>query len=301
MYTIKQAAARTGIPVPVLRAWERRYGVVEPGRTPSGYRVYDEAAIARLRAMRHLVDQGWSRGAAAAELAGMTDEAVRTLADAAAPAPLPSASASGGSDLIGGFVDAAARMDTVRLDAILDEIFAQGSFEYVADRYLLPALVELGAAWQAGRLDVAAEHAASHAVLRRLGSAFEAAGHRRGRGATVIVGLPPGSRHELGAMAFSIAARRAGLSVIYEGADLPAEEWLEAATSTNARAAVIGVVTQGDREPAEQVAQLLHDERPELLVAFGGRAAPQDPAAPRTISLPNNLLAAVDGLRAALR
>ena len=44
MYTIKEAAARTGLTIPVLRAWERRYRVVAPTRTPGGYRVYDEAA-----------------------------------------------------------------------------------------------------------------------------------------------------------------------------------------------------------------------------------------------------------------
>ena len=56
MYTIKQAAARAGLTVPVLRAWERRYGIVSPARTPSGYRLYDDAAIARVSAMRRLVD-----------------------------------------------------------------------------------------------------------------------------------------------------------------------------------------------------------------------------------------------------
>ena len=55
MYTIKQAAARTGLSVPVIRVWERRYGVVRPERTPAGYRIYDETSISRLAAMRHLV------------------------------------------------------------------------------------------------------------------------------------------------------------------------------------------------------------------------------------------------------
>ena len=64
MYTIKEAAARTGLSVPVLRAWERRYGVVSPTRTPGGYRLYDEAALARLRSMRRLIDDGWSASAA---------------------------------------------------------------------------------------------------------------------------------------------------------------------------------------------------------------------------------------------
>ena len=40
---------RSGVSVPLLRAWERRYGIVAPARTASGYRLYDEAALARLR------------------------------------------------------------------------------------------------------------------------------------------------------------------------------------------------------------------------------------------------------------
>ncbi|HET8570333.1 MAG TPA: MerR family transcriptional regulator [Candidatus Limnocylindria bacterium] len=51
MYTIREAAHRAGVTPDVLRAWERRYGVVSPQRTASGYRLYDDAAIARLRAM----------------------------------------------------------------------------------------------------------------------------------------------------------------------------------------------------------------------------------------------------------
>src|SRR6187549_2942998 len=73
MYTIKEAAARTGLTVPVLRAWERRYGVIAPTRTPGGYRVYDEAALRRLRSMRRLIDDGWSASAAAAAIIAGTE------------------------------------------------------------------------------------------------------------------------------------------------------------------------------------------------------------------------------------
>src|SRR4029079_18715057 len=76
MYTIKEAAARTGLTVPVLRAWERRYDVVTPTRTAGGYRVYDEAAIGRLWSMRRLIDDGWSPSAAAAAIIAGTDPAV---------------------------------------------------------------------------------------------------------------------------------------------------------------------------------------------------------------------------------
>ena len=54
MYTIKEASARSGVGAPLIRAWERRYGVRHPVRTPAGYRLYDDAAIRVLVAMRSL-------------------------------------------------------------------------------------------------------------------------------------------------------------------------------------------------------------------------------------------------------
>ena len=76
MYTIKQASARTGVSVPLLRAWERRYGIVAPARTAARYRLYDDAALARIHTMRRLVETGWSPSAAAAAI---LDETVPTL------------------------------------------------------------------------------------------------------------------------------------------------------------------------------------------------------------------------------
>src|SRR4249919_896872 len=86
MYTIKQAAARTGLSIPTIRAWERRYGVVSPSRTPAGYRLYDDAAIARLNAMRSLVEtDGWrpSQAAARVGMPGLDLAAVTSRASAA--------------------------------------------------------------------------------------------------------------------------------------------------------------------------------------------------------------------------
>jgi methylmalonyl-CoA mutase cobalamin-binding subunit len=100
----------------------------------------------------------------------------------------------------------------------------------------------------------------------------------------VLVGLPPGSRHELGALAFAIAARRAGLPVTYLGPDLPQADWIDAAE--HARVAVIGAVTPTDRPAAASVVRRLREARPELIVALGGRAAePVDGA----ILLPDDL------------
>src|SRR4051812_29773248 len=67
MFTIKKAAELTGVPEHTLRAWERRYGIVAPLRTDSGYRLYDEEAISRIRAMKELIAAGWAAREAAVE------------------------------------------------------------------------------------------------------------------------------------------------------------------------------------------------------------------------------------------
>jgi DNA-binding transcriptional MerR regulator len=119
MYTIKEAAARAGLTPTVARAWERRYGVVEPARTASGYRLYDAGAIDRLRTMRRLVDDGWTASAAA-----------RALVDGTAPDVGPEGGArsvaSASEDPIATFVAAAAALDGDAIEAALDELFGRG-------------------------------------------------------------------------------------------------------------------------------------------------------------------------------
>jgi DNA-binding transcriptional MerR regulator len=283
MYTIKEAAARTGIPIALLRAWERRYRIVEPVRTAAGYRLYDDAALDRLRAMRGLTADGWQPSAAAAAiLAGTAPEApalppgggtvrpgerlAATGLDGRLPAPSP-------TGRIEAFVEAAAEIDAARLERLLDEMFAGGSFERVADREVLPALRAVGEAWARGAVTVAGEHTASQAVQRRMAAAFQAAGRDGPSEGVVLVGLPPGARHELGALAFAVAARRGGVPILYLGADLPSADWVETAGRTRARAAVIGSPTTADIGPAVAVAAALREVDPPVVLAFGGRAA----------------------------
>ena len=177
--------------------------------------------------------------------------------------------------LIGRFVAAAESASPAETEAALDEMLVSGSFEAVVDDLLLPAAAALGDAWAAGRMSVAAEHAASAAVARRLGAVFQAAGVSTGP--SVVVGLPPGSRHELGAFAFAATLRRRGFGVLYVGSDVTIEGWRDAVARTRARGAVIGVVTADDRAAAADVVASLHVAGVPL-IAVGGQAADPDVA-----------------------
>lgn len=273
MYTIKRAAELTGVPAATLRAWERRYDVVEPQRTEAGYRLYDDETLARLRTMAELVANGWTASTAAAE-------AGRRHSGTGSPSPAPSATPdppapsradgppSSGDEATRRLLDAATAMDPAGVAAVLDERFATGSFEAVVDDWLMPALVELGEAWADGRLTVAGEHLVAHTVLRRLAAAFDAAASRVG-GPRVVVGLPAGAHHELGIFAFAVALRRLGVDVVYLGADLPTDAWTAALTAHTARCVVIGVPRRPDARTASTLAKALADHHG-VTVCVGG-------------------------------
>jgi len=270
MYTIKQAARLTGVSEASLRAWERRYAVVVPRRNDAGYRVYDEAALTAVSHMRRLVDEGWSPAEAAAAVRGGTAPAT---AEEPKPREIPLGTQHAGADgYTRLFLSSATRMDAAGIEESLDGAFALGSFEHVVDGWLFPALEALGDGWARGEIDVAGEHAASNAVHRRLSAAFDAAGSRS-RGPSVVVGLPPGSQHDLGALAFSTALRRRGLDVLHLGADVPVTSWENAVRSRHARAAVLSVPTEDDRPSAVAVVEGLLGQTPATLVYAGGSAS----------------------------
>ncbi len=87
----------------------------------------------------------------------------------------------------------------------------------------------------------------------------------------MVVGLPRGSHHELGILAFSVVLRRAGVEVVYLGADLPAQHWVRAVQQRRPAAIVIGVPTANDILAARETVASLRGTQP-LVVHVGGGA-----------------------------
>lgn len=294
MYTIKEASARSGVGAPLIRAWERRYGVVTPTRTASGYRLYDSATIGVLVTMRTLVESGWTASEAARAI---TAGEVTVTAEAVGPRELADASTNR-ARMIARFVAAAESTSPAETEAALDAILTAGSFEAVVDDLLLPATAALGDAWMASRLSVAGEHAASAAVARRLGAVYQAAGIPTRP--SVVVGMPPGARHELGALAFAAALRRRGVGVLYIGPDVTVEGWIDAVGRTRPRAAVVGVVMPADREAAAAVVEALRAHSVPIIAVGGAAAGPELAPTNGILLLPGRVVEAAGVIAAAI-
>lgn len=249
MLTIRRVASLTGVPEHTLRAWERRYDLVHPARTESGYRVYGEADLARITAMHRLVEAGWSPRSAAEEVA------LGRFGDA-------------GLDPYAELIEAAAAMDAERIARTVDDHLRHARFEAAVDHWLMPALDRLGRAWAAGTVSVAGEHLVAHVVTRRLHAIYDAVPRGRHQ-APVIVGAPPGVEHVLGLLAFAVATSRAGLPTVYLGAQVPLDAWTDAAVRLRPRFAVTSVPRRRDAASAAGVLDRLTSQT--ILVRVGGR------------------------------
>jgi DNA-binding transcriptional MerR regulator len=270
MYTIKRVSEMVGVPVATLRAWQRRYRVVDPGRSDSGYRLYGADDIAVLRRMQALVASGWSPKEAAAAASEESDHEREPAERQDVGQSLRSRSAQDPDTRTVDLVAAAAALDQSAVTRLLDEHFAMGSFEHVVDGWLMPELERLGRAWAEGEVSVAGEHLAAAAIHRRLSAAFDAAAVLdSGRSPLMLSGLPAGSRHELGILAFAAAARRQGLAVVHLGSDLPLHDWLTAVEVHQPDAVVIAAPTLNDVASALQLVDALTSRR--KLIAIGGR------------------------------
>src|SRR5688500_11462563 len=82
---IGELSRRLGVSDHVLRAWERRYGLLRPVRTAGGFRLYSEADLDRVRRMQAYLAQGLS-AAEAARAAVNGEPPVGTSAGGSGPA-----------------------------------------------------------------------------------------------------------------------------------------------------------------------------------------------------------------------
>lgn len=224
---IGELSSRVGVSPELLRAWERRYGLLQPTRSEGGFRLYSPLDEARVRRMQLELSRGLSAAeAAVAAMASIEEQA--SLASGVAPAIDPLK-----SDL----AQALDLFDDGRAQACLDRLFGGFSIEAALREVILPYLHELGVRWANGEATVAQEHFASHLIRGRLLGL--ARGWDQGRGPRAVLACPPGELHDLGLICFGLALFRQGWRMTFLGSDTPVETIQGAARSLPADIIVV--------------------------------------------------------------
>jgi MerR family transcriptional regulator, light-induced transcriptional regulator len=268
LFPIGAVARKTGLSTHVLRAWERRYGVVEPKRNDAGTRVYDEADVVRLRLLKRVTQQGHAISQVA-ELA--TPDLLALLRDE--PVSQPASAARGAQRLVGECLEAIEAMDSGRVHAQLMRSLLLLGAERFLDEVAIPLLYRVGDLWESGTLCPAHEHLLSTNLQRVLAWMMERVGPDRD-GPAIVVTTPAGQRHEMGALISSVVAAEEGWRVEYLGPDLPAEDIARAAAAAEAAAVALSVVHETPARVLLAEVRQLRDLVPgDVAIFVGGRAA----------------------------
>jgi methanogenic corrinoid protein MtbC1 len=263
VFNTKAVARETGVPADTFRAWERRYGMPQPQRTPGGHRLYSERDIAIIRWLRDRTNEGVNISHAVLLL-------TNTLDSSAAGLPAGNDSARAIGQLIDEIVRALMNFDSTQADHTLSEAFSIYPFEQVLLELVQPAMVDIGERWHRGEINVAAEHFATQFVRRKLASLvsiFENTARR----ATVVVGCAPGELHDLGALLSALFLVRRGWHVIYLGPQVPLFDLLETVHSVKPSLVCLSASTIETALELIPVARGLTEAYPQVHFGYGGR------------------------------
>ncbi len=230
---IGELSRRTGVSPELLRAWERRYGLLRPERSSGGFRLYSAEDERRIGRMTAALERGISAGQAAKLALGDGED-------------LPSADT---------LVEALVAFDDVGAHAALDRLLSSLTLETVLRAAVLPTLRDIGDRWQRDEINIGQEHFASNLLRgRMLGLAR---GWDRGSGPRALLACPAGEQHDLALIAFGLALREHGWRITYLGADTPLATIDQTATTLQPDLIVLAAIDAAQFTPlAEELRKL---------------------------------------------
>ena len=226
---IGELSRRVGVSPELLRAWELRYGLLQPSRSPGGFRLYSSADEERIKRMRAFQTQGLSAA-----------EAARLALESTAAAGTPAADGASALDH-NSLAQALERFDEPAAQEAFDRALSAVSIESLLRDLVIPYLHDLGERWEAGTASVAQEHFASNFLRGRLLGL--ARGWGQGGGPLAILACAPGEQHDLPLIAFGLALRAYGWRIAFLGPDTPLGTLADAAAKLAPRLVVVSATS----------------------------------------------------------
>ena len=246
-FPIGTVSSLTGVNSITLRAWERRYGLIDPVRTDSGHRLYSRDDIDLINRVVGLTEKGMRIGQVREELAaqGFGPDAVTEELQG----PWPTYQRKMIASII--------RFDEGSLEESYSEALSLYPVNVVTRELLSPLLVELGERWQSGLGSVAEEHFFGFYLRNKLGARFHHR-HRKNSGPRLLVAYLPGDLHEIGLLLFALTAHEHGYQLVLLGANLPLSEIPAAVRQAQCDAAVLsGCIDPGSELLSRDLPQLM--------------------------------------------
>jgi len=218
-YNLKAVIHETGLTAATLRAWERRYEISHPQRSPGGHRLYTHAEIEMLKWLVARQAEGLSISRAV-DLWRSLEKTARDPFQQASVPPTEKTAGSMLDQLRNSWLAGCLAFDETTAEMALSQALAIATPGAVCAGLLQKGLAELGEGWYRGTVSVQQEHFASALTMRRLNALLTAAPAptRDGR---LLAACPPGEEHDLALLIMTFILRWRGWDVVYLGANVP--------------------------------------------------------------------------------
>ncbi|HDX8361919.1 TPA: MerR family transcriptional regulator [Aeromonas veronii] len=132
IYPIREVSRLTGVNAVTLRAWQRRYGLVQPARTQKGHRLYSEQDIRQIGEILSWLERGVSIG----QVKGLLSE------------PQAQPVSDHWQQTLEQFSQALLAFNQRKAEAELNDLLASYPFELVRSRILQPLVERLLGLWR---------------------------------------------------------------------------------------------------------------------------------------------------------
>jgi DNA-binding transcriptional MerR regulator len=284
---IGELSRRVGVSTELLRAWERRYQLLKPARSPKGYRLYSTKDEHRVRVMQDQL----ARGLSAAEAARVARRA--GSADDAYPMPVPDDDPDAAQRHYRDLQHALEAYDESGAQLVFDRMLRELSLTTVLRDVVMPYFADLGDRWEVGTIDVAQEHFASNLLRGRL--AGLALGWGQGVGPRAVIACPEHELHDLSLMVFGIALNRCGWRVTFLGNNTPVSDLDSAVRHLKPAVVVLSATSSSFFDPVANELRDLAGRVPLMLAGAG--ATPEIVAATGSTALRGDPVTEALGLR----
>jgi len=214
MYQIKDVEHLSGIKAHTLRIWEKRYNIVEPKRTLTNIRYYDDDDLKRILNISILNKNGYK----ISKIADFTDHRLNSEL-------LSLSNDSENLDVqIGSLIKAMIDFDKLSFEKIFSQSIMHNGFQETILNLMYPFFKRVGILWLTERIDPAQEHFVSNLIRQKIIVAIDGLPeYKHANAENFVLYLPDGQWHELSLLMSSYLLKKSGHNYIYLGSSLPIE------------------------------------------------------------------------------
>lgn len=255
-YNIKAISTMLGIQPGTLRAWERRYKIVEPIRNQVGHRLYSDEHVAILRWLIDKVKSGFT----IRQAVDLFNQGNVVIADQQEDSP---------EKLRKALLAALLTFNESEAHLLLNEAFVLFGVKSVTIDLFRKLLVEVKSLRKNEKISAAHEQFIMTFIKMKIGNIFQGL-KVDGDLPKVVAACGVNETNELGMMIFSLFLRRKGYDVLYLGTSIPLKDLKSVIEELDAKMFFTSCMKQENLDDTVEMMEDIKKSFPGLIVGTGG-------------------------------